>query len=282
MNGLVVYKLSGSGNDFVFVDGRVTPASGWQPDTIRRICDRRSGIGADGFAVLEPGSGPGRVRFHFFNNDGSRAPMCGNGSLCATRMACWLELVPGNEMILETDAGEVQTRFLEGPEERSEFKLAAISELIVPEIEPVAGEKSFHFVTVAVPHLVVVVEDVSAVELAKRGRELRFHPSLEPGGANVNFVSHGPNGWTMRTYERGVEAETFSCATGAVSCAAVLCHLSQIDSLPWEVRSASGLSLSVNGRLAKGNKLVEPGVIGESRLVFRAHLGSWEPAASDS
>ena len=271
MNGLVVYKLSGSGNDFVFVDGRVTPASGWQPDTIRRICDRRSGIGADGFAVLEPGSRPGRVRFHFFNNDGSRAPMCGNGSLCATRMACWLELVPGNEMILETDAGEVQTRFLEGPEERSEFKLAAISELKVPEIEPVAGEKSFHFVTVAVPHLVVVVEDVSAVELAKRGRELRFHPSLEPGGANVNFATRVGAEWAMRTYERGVEDETLACGTGAVASTAVLCRSGDARP-PLRFRTASGAVLTVLGDL-DGTVLRSPRLVGEGRIVFRAILG---------
>jgi len=273
MNGLLVYKLSGSGNDFVFVDGRLTPASGWKPEAIRQICDRRAGVGADGFGVLEPGSGRGRVRFHFFNNDGNRAPMCGNGSLCATRMARWLEMVPNNEMVLETDAGEVRTRFLEGPEERSEFKLAAISELSELQIEPAAGEDSFHFLTVAVPHLVVLVDDVTAVPLPERGRELRFHASLAPDGANVNFVSRGPAGWAMRTYERGVEAETFACATGAVSCAAVLCGLGKIDTLPWQVRSASGLTLTVNGLLSNG-KLEEPSLIGESRLVFRAHLGT--------
>jgi diaminopimelate epimerase len=273
VNGLVVYKLSGSGNDFVFVDGRLTPASEWKPEAIRRICDRRAGVGADGLAVLEPGSGPDRVRFHFFNSDGSRAPMCGNGSLCATRMARWLELVHNNEMVLETDAGEVRTRFLDGPDERSEFKLAAISEIEQPDIEAATGEKPCHFLTVAVPHLVVVVADVSQVPLAERGRELRFHPSLAPNGANVNFVSRDPAGWRMRTYERGVEAETFACATGAVACAAVLAHLGQIDSLPWQVQTTSGLILAVSGRLNDG-KLEEPGVIGESRLVFRAHLGA--------
>ena len=127
--------------------------------------------------------------------------------------------------------------------------------------------------TVAVPHLVVVVDDVAKVPLEQRGRELRFHPSLAPAGANVNFVSRTPSGWAMRTYERGVEGETFACATGAVSCAAALCHLGEIDSLPWEVRSTSGLLLAVNGRLA-GGSLVDPSLIGESRLVFRAHLGT--------
>jgi diaminopimelate epimerase len=273
MNGLVVYKLSGSGNDFVFADGRLAPVESWDAETIRQLCDRRSGVGADGFAVLEPGSAPDHIRFHFFNNDGHRAPMCGNGSLCATRMACWLELVPGSEMVLETDAGEVRTRFLGGPEQRSEFKLAAISQPQQPEIETVPGEHSVHFATVAVPHLVVVVDDVEQVSLMERGRELRLHPAMQPDGTNVNFVSGGPAAWAMRTYERGVEAETLACGTGAVACAATLCHLGLVDTLPWEVGTASGMTLAVNGRI-EGRELHDPSLIGESRLVFRALLGT--------
>ena len=272
MNGLVVYKLSGSGNDFVFVDGRLSPVDSWDAETIRQLCDRRSGVGADGFAVLEPGSAPGRIRFHFFNNDGNRAPMCGNGSLCATRMARWLELVPGSDMVLETDAGDVKTRFLGGPQERSEFKLAAISQPQQPNIDLASGESSVHFATVAVPHVVVVVDDVKKVPLTRRGRELRLHQAFQPDGSNVNFVSHGPAGWAMRTYERGVEGETLACGTGAVACAATLCHLGMIDTLPWEVQTASGFSLAVEGRI-EDNALLDPSLIGESRLVFRALLG---------
>ena len=271
MNGLVVYKLSGSGNDFVFVDGRLSPAESWEPETIKKICDRRNGVGADGFAVLEPGSQEGHVRFHFFNSDGSRAPMCGNGSLCATRMARVLEFVSTPDMILETDAGEVHTRTLDGPEQKSEFKLPEISELVAPNIDLVAGESSVFFATVAVPHLVLVVDNLASVELEQRGRELRYHPAVAPLGSNVNFVSPSDSGWAMRTYERGVEAETLACGTGAVACAAVLCRLGLIQQLPWQVQTASGMVLAVNGRVQRG-KLKEPSLIGESRLVYRAVL----------
>ena len=273
MNGLVVYKLTGSGNDFVFVDGRLSPADSWKPEEIQKICDRRNGVGADGFAVLEPGSREGRVRFHFFNSDGSRAPMCGNGSLCATRTARLLELVATAEMVLETDAGEVQTRSLDGSEERSQFRLPEISELVAPPIDLLPGETAVFFATVAVPHLVVVVEDVAAVELQERGRELRSHSAVTPLGSNVNFVSQREGAWFMRTYERGVEAETLACGTGAVACAAALSHLGLLSDLPWDVNTASGMVLSVDGKLQKG-RLLQPSLIGESRLVYRAILRS--------
>jgi len=273
MNGLVVYKLSGSGNDFVFVDGRLSPAESWEPNAIKKICDRRTGVGADGFAVLEPGSREGRVRFYFFNSDGSRAPMCGNGSLCATRIARALEFVSTPDMVLETDAGEVRTRALDGPEQRSEFKLPEISELVAPNIDLVAGESSVFFATVAVPHLVLAVENVASVELERRGRELRRHAAVGPLGSNVNFVSHTDNAWSMRTYERGVEAETLACGTGAVACAAALCRLGLVQQLPWHVQTASGMVLTVNGQVQRG-KLTEPSLIGESRLVYRAVLGN--------
>ncbi len=273
MNGLVVYKLSGSGNDFVFVDGRLSPAESWEPEAIKKICDRRNGVGADGFAVLEPGSRAGRVRFHFFNSDGSRAPMCGNGSLCATRMARLLEFVSTPDMVLETDAGEVRTRVLDGPDERSEFRLPEIPELAAPAIDLGPGESSVFFATVAVPHLVLVVENVSSVDLERRGRELRYHPAVSPLGSNVNFVSCSGSGWVMRTYERGVEAETLACGTGAVASAAVLSRVGLIRQLPWEVQTASGMVLAVNGRIKDG-RLQEPSLIGESRLVYRAVLGN--------
>jgi len=271
MNGLVVYKLSGSGNDFVFVDGRLSPAESWEPNAIKKICHRRMGIGADGFAVLEPGSREGRVRFHFFNSDGSRAPMCGNGSLCATRMARVLEFVSTPDMVLETDAGDVRTRALDGPEQKSEFKLPEIPELVAPNIDLAAGESSVFFATVAVPHVVLAVENVASVELDQRGRELRYHPAVGPLGSNVNFVSRSDNTWSMRTYERGVEAETLACGTGAVACAAVLCHLGLVQQLPWQVQTASGMVLEVNGRI-QGGRLEQPSLIGESRLVYRAVL----------
>ncbi|MFC1639579.1 diaminopimelate epimerase [Gemmatimonadota bacterium] len=264
--------MTGSGNDFVFVDGRVAPVESWNAAQIRAACERRHGIGADGFGILEPGSEPDHVRFHFFNSDGGRAPMCGNGALCATRMARWLELAAQDEMVLETDAGLVRTRVLPGNDDLAEFELAAIGEMTEPDIEPAAGEHSMTFVTVAVPHLVVVVDDADSVPIKKRGRDLRHHPALSPDGANVNFVSRAGDVLRVRTYERGVEGETLACATGSVACAAVLAK-QQKAKIPQDILTTSGRTLTAFGHLDANLHLQSPRLRGEARLVFRAILG---------
>ncbi len=270
-NGIVIYKMSGSGNDFVMADGRTQPLERWTPELIRQVCARGTGVGADGLAVLEPGSRPRAVRFHFFNADGTRAPMCGNGALCATRLAAWLELGPADGLILETDAGDVEGRCLPGDDERAEIVAPPVGALSEPAIELGAGEGSIHFTTVGVPHLVVRVDDLAAVPLLQRGGELRAHPAL-PDGANVNFVADGSRGWAMRTYERGVEAETLACGTGAVASAAVLVRGGEAEP-PLEIGTASGAVLTVSANLAPDRSLERPMLAGQARLVYRAVLG---------
>ncbi|MGH7591111.1 MAG: diaminopimelate epimerase, partial [Gemmatimonadales bacterium] len=221
MNGTVFYKMTGSGNDFVVLDGRHTTVAEWPTERIQAICDRRHGIGADGFVILTPEQEPGAVRMHFFNADGSRAPMCGNASLCSTRLSSRLGLAPA-EMILVTDAGHLPSRSLDGPGERAEIHLADFgAPRRVAEVALAPGEESVWFgESGGPPHAVVVVEDLEGVDVDARGRELRYHPAFSPGGANINFVSspaaNTGGRWPMRTYERGVEGETLACGTGAV------------------------------------------------------------------
>lgn len=278
LSGIVVFKMSGSGNDFVFVDGRAAPIELWSAEQIRRVCSRRAGVGADGLVVLEPGTRPGAVRFHFFNRDGSRGAMCGNGALCATRLAAWLELAPPTEVVLETDAGEVRSRCLEGQEELAQIALPDAAVPTVPEIELDAGERSIHYTKVGVDHLVVLVDDLQRSGLMERGRVLRSHPALGHAGANVNFAAPGPIGWAMRTFERGVEGETLACGTGAVATAAVLCASAQ-GTLPVVIHTASGATLEVSG-VARRASILQPRLTGEGRLVFRAVLGGNEECAS--
>ena len=270
--GVVVYKMTGSGNDFVFVDGRFHPESMWTPETVQAACDRRMGVGADGLVVLEPGSGAGRVRFHFFNSDGSRAGMCGNAALCATRLAAWLELASAAGMVLETDSGEVRTRCLDDGPDRAELSLQAITRLDEPGIALEEGELGIVQSVVGVDHLVVHVEDVDRVPIERRGAALRRHPAVGPAGINVNFVSRSADGWAMRTWERGVEGETLACGTGAVACGLYLARQGLID-FPWTVRSRSGRLLTASGTLQNGPViLADPRLAGEGRLVFRAIL----------
>jgi diaminopimelate epimerase len=174
-------------------------------------------------------------------------------------------------MTLETDAGNVSTSVIRGGEELAEFELKDVGEMSEPAIELVDGEHSATFTTVAVPHLVVVVDDAESVPIKTRGRELRYHPSLAPLGANVNFVSFSGDALRVRTYERGVEGETLACATGSVACAAVLAKRQEFD-LPADVISSSGRTLRVSGVLDSDRHVQAPKLRGEARLVFRAIL----------
>ena len=143
----------------------------------------------------------------------------------------------------------------------------------VPKIAAGPGERWLAFGTVGVPHLVVRVDDLEGVDVAGRGRALRFDPALGEAGANVNFVAPGSPGepWRIRTYERGVEAETLACGTGTVAAGLALAGRGEA-SLPLRFRSRGGPELLVradlNGRVAHDVWLG-----GQGRLLFR---GVWE------
>lgn len=269
MTGTVFYKMTGSGNDFIMLDGRHTTLADWPADRIVRICDRRMGAGADGLVLLTP-EPEGRIRFDFYNNDGSRAAMCGNAALCSTRLAAHLEMAEPTSMELSTDAGVVRTRCT-GPGHLAEINLPPFDLPRAVPIETKAGESEFLLAVVGVPHLVVVASDVSSIDLPNRGRELRRHPAVGEAGANVNFISpprNGEDAWRIRTYERGVEAETLACGTGTVAAAYALEVLGR-RRLPGEWLTARGVRLGVSGTCANG-RAKDAWLLGEGRLV---HVG---------
>jgi diaminopimelate epimerase len=273
MKGTVFYKMTGSGNDFVVLDGRSTTPDLWPGPRISALCDRRDGVGADGLVILTPEDADA-VRMTFFNSDGSRAAMCGNAALCSTRLAAHLELGPSAGMRLLTDAGEVEARCL--PEAaRAEIRLPdALVPKPVSQIRRADGERAIWVGTVGVPHLVVLVDDVATVDVVGRGRPLRFDAAGGPDGANVNFISHlaEPGApWLIRTFERGVEGETLACGTGTVAAALALAAHCGV-ALPLEFRSWGGQLLMVRATL-QDDMATEVWLGGQGRLVFR---GVWE------
>ena len=271
--GLVVYKMTGSGNDFVMLDGRSTTPAEWTPADMTALCARGTGIGADGVVFVSPGAGPRSARMTYFNSDGSHAAMCGNAALCSVRLAARLGLAPPAGMSLETDSGVYEAR-APGDAERAELHLTALAPPApVPRLALVDGEHRAALATVGVPHLVVLVDDVDRVDLIVRGRALRFDPALGPPGANVNFVSAAPETgrWRMRTYERGVEGETLACGTGSVAAACAL-HDWGMAELPLSVVTRTGRLLGVQARKNAEGCYDDVWLAGEARLVFRGVL----------
>jgi diaminopimelate epimerase len=263
--GRAFYKLTGSGNDFVFVDVRRTPAGELaQVDTIRAVCARGSGVGADGIVFLGEGE-RAPVAIRYLNSDGSVAALCGNATLCAARLAEELGIVAGDQdFTITTDSGDVTARFRDGRPEIDLQPVVDVQDCFQADLE--ANETRLGFALVGVPHLVVLCADVDQAPVVERGRRLR-HDAKLAHGANVNFVSRTTKGWRIRTYERGVEAETLACGTGAVATALLLAAWGEAGETV-ELETTSGRSLR---QRADGREHVAS-LSGEARIVFVGKL----------
>ncbi len=273
-SGRAFFKMSGSGNDFVMVDAR-TDAPGWlaEPQTVQRVCARATGIGADGIVFLEP-SDVAAVKLNYLNADGSPADLCGNATLCTTRLAVELGIADPSGFGIETPSGIVRARLV-GELPAIDLQPVVDVRSSTDGIEPQAGERRVGFAMVGVPHIVIRCDDTATVDVVGRGRRLRHHPTM-PFGANVNFVARNAAGrWRMRTYERGVEAETLACGSGSVATAILLAAWSEADGSaaegesvrPTELETSSGRVLSVS--LKRRADAWLPTLSGEARVVFQ-------------
>jgi diaminopimelate epimerase len=265
---LPFYKMHGGGNDFVLVDHRrkLIPAE-QQCRLARLVCTPKTGVGADGLILLE-NSEVADLRWQFYNADGSMAEMCGNGARCAARFAV-LNGLTGPRLTLETLAGIVHCE-VEGRAAR--ILLADVGDFRLHLAIPL-GDATLtgHFVKVGVPHTVIPVEDLENIPVSRWGREVRFHPLFQPAGTNVNFVRVS-NAHTLenRTYERGVEAETLACGTGAAAAALVHARLGRVAS-PVRVHTRGGEILTVFFHL-DGEEVREVFLEGEALVVFQGEL----------
>ncbi len=283
MAGRQFAKMSGSGNDFVFLDARESGPTDPQETAawIRAACARGTGIGADGVVFLGPPRSAGAAaEVRYYNSDGGRAALCGNATLCATRLTAELGLAEAAGFALDTDSGRLAVRLRQG---RPEIDLGRVTgvQVSTPDIALGPGERQMGFAVTGVPHLVVLEDDVETVDVQNRGAQLRSHPALGASGANVNFVSpDAGRGWRIRTFERGVEGETLACGTGAVATGILLAAwgLAPAESTI-ELRTRSGLWLGVTPR-PRGDGTWMPSLAGEGRLVFRGELAELPDAES--
>jgi len=262
------YKMSGSGNDFVFFDlADGAPKQLANPDEISRICARGTGVGADGVVFFERGR-PDAIAITYYNSDGSFGELCGNATLCSVRLAELLGNSCPDGVAVVTDAGRIDARIVD---RLPEIDLEPVTE-VTPDfaaIPPEKPEMRLGFALVGVPHIVVEVPDVAQVDVLGRGSRVRRDRSLA-AGANVNFLSPAPDGsWMIRTYERGVEGETLACGTGAVASAVLLTTWGKASS-PVRLVTKSGRTLVVG--LTKSGEEWRPSLRGSAELVFIGEL----------
>ena len=268
-NAIPFAKMSGSGNDFVIIDNRknLVPRRR-MPAFVRAVCRRGMSVGADGVIFLQR-SPRENFRWHYYNADGGEAEMCGNGSRCVARFAVLHKIAP-KTLTFETLAGVIRATV---GKESVTVRLPLPTDLRLDFSLEVDG-KSFdaHFLNTGVPHTVLFVDEIEAVDVERLGRAIRFHPMFAPAGTNANVVRvESPNRLTIRTYERGVEAETLACGTGAVA-AAVLAGLLGKTRSPVTLKTRGGPPLKVSF-LLEGRQVTHVELTGEARLVYEGVLG---------
>ncbi len=230
-------KLHGNGNDFILVDewqGEVIPDE-MKPRFAAVYCDRRFGVGADGVLFLSR-SDKDNVRMRIFQPDESEAEMCGNGIRCLAKYAYDLGYVVGTCSV-ETSAGSMAVSMGYNREGEFSATIRMADPAFSREQVPASGMGEFreelfgrtvYAVNTGVPHAVIFVDDLQGIDIESEAPAIRNHPVFLKG-ANVNFVQlTRENHLSIRTFERGVEAETLSCGTGATASAAVARHLGMV------------------------------------------------------
>ncbi len=254
MQKLSFTKMNGAGNDFVLFDNRGGEVA-LGSSTIARLCDRHRGVGADGILLVEaPTAGiTADFRMRYYNADGGEADMCGNGARCFARYAARLTASsdPGSGtrdgMTFQTGAGLIRARFdgelvhLDMSQPTGGADLGALT------LDDGSTLPQTYFLNTGVPHVVVPVDDVEAVDVHPVGRALRYHRRFAPQGANANFIQpYSMSEIILRTYERGVEGETLACGTGATASALVHAEMNDllgVGSVAVRVRSGDVLRI---------------------------------------
>ncbi len=271
MSGTLPFtKMHGAGNDFLLLLGSDLPAGGLTRERIARLCDRRKGVGGDGLIVVEPVAGAD-FRMTYYNADGGEAQMCGNGARCTVAFAHARGLAPAACRF--ATASGVLEGWVHGPDD-IEISLPAWRNLALEVPVPGSPRAGHHACDTGVPHLVVPVDDVDAVDVAAEGPPLRWHAAFAPTGTNVDWVdARGADGaWRLRTFERGVEGETLACGTGAAATAVVLCKLNRTTSpVTLQTRGGDRLTVSVIDDGSRALRLRGPAVVAFHGEVVASH-----------
>jgi diaminopimelate epimerase len=262
---LAIWKMTGAGNDFVVLDAAGRGAiRGDFSEWVRRVCRRGLSVGADGVLVVGV-LGPDRVRVEFYNPDGGDA-FCGNGSRCAARFARERGFA-GSSMTLVTAAGEVLARVYG---ERVRLTLPPPRDLGVLTLELPGRVLSGRRIDAGSPHFVARVDDVAAYPLDVVGPLVRRHDAFGARGTNFDVVATASEGISrLRTWERGVEAETLACGSGAVATAYALLLAGGSASTRLVTAGGAALEVTIEGPPEHPRAAT---LDGDARFVFAGQL----------
>ena len=209
------YKYQGTGNDFIMIDDRKNKFDIVDDTLITALCERRMGIGADGLVLLREHD---TLDFEmiYFNSDGNQSSMCGNGGRCIIAFAHMLEMIDTETTFMAIDG-----------EHKGEIMEDGIS-LKMQDVTKIEGVDDGLVLDTGSPHFIEMVDDLDNLDVNKQGRKIRNSAPFKKEGINVNFVLDAAE-LNVRTYERGVEAETLSCGTGVVATALAMHYANCIE-----------------------------------------------------
>jgi diaminopimelate epimerase len=235
------YKYEGAGNDFILIDDRRANFPQADQQLIKRLCDRRFGIGADGLMLLQD-LADYDFSMRYFNSDGKESSMCGNGGRCIAAFASKLGIIQRNTRFLAIDGVHLAEIVSEG-----------YVRLKMIDVKKIETGKDFYYLDTGSPHYVTFRPAIHDLNIREEGRKIRYNKRFGISGTNVNFVEDQGTRIFVRTYERGVEDETMACGTGVVASAICSVLMKKDDnysgSLPVKVPGGTlQVSLSRNGK----------------------------------
>ncbi|OGU66366.1 MAG: diaminopimelate epimerase [Ignavibacteria bacterium RBG_16_36_9] len=267
--------MSGAGNDFVFIDKKQNDWLQVNTDFVKKICDRRNGIGADGLITIEDSSTHNFI-MNYYNTDGSTGSLCANGARCAILFASESSRLKDNKAEFISNGveykGEITSNseikfYLNPPKKiKYNFKIKAGGKLM-----------NAHFADTGSPHVVIDIKEtegfltsLDSISVEALGREIRNLVEFSPGGTNVNFIFVKDEVIHIRTYERGVEAETLACGTGSVA-AALICFVTKKLSVPVKIIPKSNEKLFVNFDV-ENSKVRNLSLTGPAKVTFTGEM----------
>lgn len=225
---MTFYKYQGTGNDFIIVDNRLQRIDKNNTKRIAELCDRRFGIGADGFILLENDTSSD-FKMVYYNSDGNQSTMCGNGGRCIVAFAKFLGIIESDTKFLAID-GLHKAKIKDD-----------IVHLHMQDVETVEVFDNHLFLDTGSPHHVEMVSNIETLDVKSRGSAIRYGAPYNEVGSNVNFVEQlADNRFAVRTYERGVEDETLSCGTGVTAVALAMHNSNKTSNTEVELKVEGG------------------------------------------
>ena len=253
------FKYHGTGNDFILLRDMDSEFPADDVERIRQLCERRFGIGGDGLILIRPHEEMD-FRMVYFNADGKEGTMCGNGGRCAVAFAHKMGLC-GRSVTFEAIDGTHVAKVL--APDHIQLKMQSVRNIDI--------RQDHYELDTGSPHYVTFVNNVEERDVYRLGREIRLSNAFRAEGINVNFVEHSKDRLFVRTYERGVENETYSCGTGVVASAICAALRDSSERDEYNVRTKGG-DLRVSFRRERENKFKNVILEGPAVFTFKGVL----------